>query len=88
MYLLARLSDHGVFLSKQKEVMVCLFNMDIFFLQIDSVDRPSWQAQLSGQKMWTLIPPPECEHACQSMTTVINKGEVCKSTLAAAKLNT
>ena len=48
-------------------------------LQIDSVDRPSWQAQLSGKKTWTLIPPPECEHVCQSMTITINKGEICKS---------
>ncbi|XP_029193124.1 bifunctional arginine demethylase and lysyl-hydroxylase JMJD6-like [Acropora millepora] len=45
-------------------------------IHIDSVERPSWQAQLSGQKVWTLIPPPECEHVCHAMTTVINKGEI------------
>ncbi|KAJ7362086.1 hypothetical protein OS493_013177 [Desmophyllum pertusum] len=31
-------------------------------IHLDMVNRPSWQAQLSGQKTWTLIPPPECEH--------------------------
>lgn len=45
-------------------------------IHIDSVGRPSWQAQLSGQKVWTLIPPPECEQVCQSVTTTIHKGEV------------
>lgn len=46
-------------------------------IHIDSVDRPSWQAQLSGQKTWTLIPPPECEHICPpKLATTMNKGEV------------
>ncbi|EDO38068.1 predicted protein, partial [Nematostella vectensis] len=45
-------------------------------IHIDSVERPSWQAQLSGTKVWTLIPPPECEHVCHSMKVPINKGEV------------
>ena len=50
-------------------------------LQIDSVDRPSWQAQLSGQKTWSLIPPPECEHVCPPiLAATMNKGEVSKST--------
>ena len=48
-------------------------------LKIDSEDRPSWQAQLSGQKIWTLIPPPECEHVCTpKLATTMNKGEVSK----------
>jgi len=42
------------------------------------VNRPSWQAQLSGQKIWTLIPPPECEHVCKSMQVTMNKGEISK----------
>ena len=42
------------------------------------VNRPSWQAQLSGQKIWTLIPPPECEHVCKEMQVTMNKGEISK----------
>lgn len=43
------------------------------------VQRPSWQAQLSGQKMWTLIPPPECEHVCNTVQVTMQKGEISKS---------
>lgn len=42
------------------------------------VQRPSWQAQLSGQKMWTLIPPPECEHVCKTVQVTMQKGEISK----------
>ncbi|XP_031571848.1 bifunctional arginine demethylase and lysyl-hydroxylase JMJD6-like [Actinia tenebrosa] len=45
-------------------------------IHIDSVERPSWQAQLSGTKVWTLIPPPECEHVCSTLKAQVNKGEV------------
>ncbi|XP_058943932.2 bifunctional arginine demethylase and lysyl-hydroxylase JMJD6-like [Pocillopora verrucosa] len=45
-------------------------------IHIDMVQRPSWQAQLSGQKMWTLIPPPECEHVCKTVQVTMQKGEI------------
>ncbi|XP_068672350.1 bifunctional arginine demethylase and lysyl-hydroxylase PSR-like [Montipora foliosa] len=45
-------------------------------IHLDMVQRPSWQAQLSGQKIWTLIPPPECEHICQSLHVTVNKGDI------------
>ena len=32
---------------------------------IDQVDRPSWQAVVSGAKTWSLYPPPECENVCE-----------------------
>ncbi|KAK3755907.1 hypothetical protein QZH41_019433 [Actinostola sp. cb2023] len=50
-------------------------------VSIDSVERPSWQAQLSGSKVWTLIPPPECEHVCKTLKAPIHKGEVSIVTL-------
>ncbi|XP_054762668.2 uncharacterized protein LOC129269223 [Lytechinus pictus] len=45
-------------------------------VHIDSVDRPSWQAQISGSKTWTLIPPPECEHVCHEINATMVKGNV------------
>ncbi|CAG7830507.1 unnamed protein product, partial [Allacma fusca] len=36
-------------------------------MHIDFVRRPSWQAQLSGTKQWTLRPVPECEEECMSV---------------------
>ena len=44
---------------------------------MDNVERPSWQAQLSGRKTWSLYPPPECESVCQPMLNVtIETGEI------------
>ncbi|KAI3378276.1 hypothetical protein SNEBB_004629 [Seison nebaliae] len=34
-------------------------------LHVDQVDHPSWQAQLKGEKIWTLMPPPECALKCK-----------------------
>eukprot|EP00794_Sanderia_malayensis_P009011 gene9011-9975_t len=45
-------------------------------MHIDFVDRPSWQAQISGMKTWTLIPTPECENICHEMSVTIKKGEI------------
>ena len=47
-----------------------------FVFQIDSVDRPSWQAQISGKKSWALIPPAECESICHPLNITMNKGDV------------
>ena len=48
----------------------------LYFTQIDNVDKPSWQAQISGKKTWQLIPPPECEHVCQAVEATVNKGDI------------
>lgn len=48
-------------------------------IQIDMVELPSWQAQLSGKKTWTLTPPPECEHVCQPFNVTVNRGDISKS---------
>ena len=33
-------------------------------MHIDDVDNPSWQAQISGIKRWTFMPPAECLFKC------------------------
>lgn len=47
-------------------------------LHLDNVEYPSWQAQLSGQKMWRLVPPPECYFWCKEHNVVVNPGEISK----------
>lgn len=34
-----------------------------------------WQAQLKGSKIWKLLPPPECENVCSSVSFVANPGD-------------
>lgn len=46
------------------------------FIHLDYVQRPSWQAQISGEKTWSLIPTPECEHVCHSMNITVQKGDI------------
>lgn len=43
---------------------------------IDYIQKPSWQAQLSGRKTWTLIPPPECDSQCKTLRVTLDKGDI------------
>ncbi|XP_072384835.1 bifunctional arginine demethylase and lysyl-hydroxylase JMJD6 [Diabrotica undecimpunctata] len=45
-------------------------------MHIDNVHYPSWQAQLSGRKLWKLAPPPECWHTCRQMEVEVKTGEI------------
>jgi hypothetical protein len=45
-------------------------------IHIDSVDNPSWQAQISGVKQWKFVPPAECFFKCSILHTEIHPGEV------------
>eukprot|EP00794_Sanderia_malayensis_P009010 gene9010-9974_t len=45
-------------------------------VHIDTVDRPSWQAQISGKKSWSLIPPAECGSVCNSLNVTMNTGDI------------
>ena len=45
-------------------------------IQIDSVGVPSWQAQLSGTKTWTLTPPVECDNVCSSFNVTVHRGDI------------
>ena len=50
-----------------------------FTFQIDNVEKPSWQAQVTGHKLWTIEAPPECYHVCeQKLEVIIKPGEICK----------
>ena len=45
--------------------------------QIDSVGNPSWQAQVSGTKLWTLVPPAECYFECaEKLEATVSPGEI------------
>jgi len=49
-------------------------------VQIDSVGNPSWQAQVSGTKLWTLVPPPECYFECaEKLEATVSPGEISMS---------
>lgn len=39
---------------------------------------PSWQAQLSGSKLWLLVPPPECYFQCRRFEVVVKQGDISK----------
>jgi len=48
--------------------------------QIDNVGNPSWQAQVSGTKLWTLVPPPECYFECaEKLEATVSPGEISMS---------
>ena len=48
-------------------------------LQLDYVQRPSWQAQIKGKKTWQVIPVPECDDVCSSFNTTVHPGEISES---------
>lgn len=45
-------------------------------MHIDNVRLPSWQAQITGSKKWTLAPPPECHFQCTAFTATVQTGEI------------
>ena len=47
-----------------------------FFTKIDSVEHSSWQAQIHGNKTWTLQPPPECYYKCAGFEDTVRAGEI------------
>ena len=49
----------------------------VLYFQIDNVGNPSWQAQITGIKQWTLEPPPECFYECEkSIVFAVKPGEI------------
>lgn len=46
-------------------------------MHVDNVGNPSWQAQVTGYKKWSLMPPPECYFDCKQLLEVtVNPGEI------------
>ncbi|XP_053637047.1 uncharacterized protein [Cherax quadricarinatus] len=43
---------------------------------LDYVQRPSWQAQISGTKTWYFRPVPECQQVCHSFNVTVSKGDI------------
>lgn len=44
-------------------------------MHVDHVGLASWQAQIAGEKLWSLQPPPECFYQCQPMAIVVQPGD-------------
>ena len=59
-----------------------LYDLSLFVMllfQIDNVGLHSWQAQVTGTKVWTLEPPPECYYECVSgFKITVKPGEISK----------
>ena len=45
------------------------------YSKVDHVSLPSWQAQIRGEKLWSLEPPPECYYQCQAMEIIVQPGD-------------
>ncbi|XP_022251944.1 uncharacterized protein LOC106467980 isoform X2 [Limulus polyphemus] len=45
-------------------------------MHIDHVEYPSWQAQIRGQKLWTIEPVPECYSKCSTLQVTVKPGEI------------
>lgn len=45
-------------------------------VHLDNVERPSWQAQLSGKKTWYLFPSPECQDICHQINATMETGDI------------
>ncbi|CAL4146506.1 unnamed protein product [Meganyctiphanes norvegica] len=43
---------------------------------LDYVQRPSWQAQISGTKTWHFRPVVECQKECQPFSVTVYKGDI------------
>uniref|UniRef100_A0A336KDM6 CSON004451 protein n=1 Tax=Culicoides sonorensis TaxID=179676 RepID=A0A336KDM6_CULSO len=61
-----------------------LSNTDFIFLgydhgatmHIDYIPRLMWQAQLRGEKIWSIVPTPECEDLCHSFSFSVEPGDI------------
>lgn len=70
--------DEGAVMHVSNKCLYC--NESKFFLrstefQLDYIPRLMWQAQLQGNKSWTLNPPPECDSVCSSFEFYVEPGD-------------
>lgn len=64
-------------MSSQYNSLSVWITLSCCFIQVDNVKNPSWQAQVSGSKLWTLEPPPECYMECvNKIETIVRPGEI------------
>lgn len=45
-------------------------------MHLDSVRRPSWQAQIAGSKTWILEPVVECQSVCHAFNITMETGDI------------
>ncbi|XP_067003488.1 uncharacterized protein [Anabrus simplex] len=45
-------------------------------MHIDYISRLMWQAQIQGHKTWRLVPPPDCDSVCTSLTFHVEPGDI------------
>lgn len=48
----------------------------LLYIQLDYIPRLMWQAQLQGNKSWTLNPPPECAKLCTNFQFYVEPGDI------------
>lgn len=51
----------------------------ILIFQLDYIPRLMWQGQVKGNKSWSVVPVPECEHVCQKFDYYVEPGDVGKT---------
>lgn len=44
-------------------------------MHLDFINRLMWQAQLKGEKLWNLLPPPECQAVCKPVEFKVYPGD-------------
>lgn len=52
--------------------------MCTFVFQLDYIPRLMWQAQLRGNKSWSVAPTPECNSVCGKFTFYVEPGDAGK----------
>ncbi|XP_045766733.1 uncharacterized protein LOC123868307 isoform X2 [Maniola jurtina] len=45
-------------------------------MHLDYIPRLMWQGQVKGNKTWTVVPVPECEHVCNKFQYYVEPGDV------------
>ncbi|CAH2090955.1 unnamed protein product [Euphydryas editha] len=45
-------------------------------MHLDYIPRLMWQGQVRGNKTWTVVPVPECEHICNNFQYYVEPGDV------------
>lgn len=51
------------------------FSFLLGFAQLDYIPRLMWQAQIRGNKNWTVSPTPECDMKCSSFSFYVEPGD-------------
>lgn len=45
-------------------------------MHLDYISRLMWQGQVSGNKIWSIAPVPECDHVCNGLEFYVEKGDI------------